>query len=420
MTVLKSLPVVVATVAGAAMIAACHDNGPGVTPPVAVNGDAASFGVWTPGPHDDCTKEIHDSYSVVGPDGKRYPTWHPPIDPATGCHFGHEHGRDPHGSKLYGRIGDIPFGYANEQLDTWDPTGIRHEDHFGHKIEWENDVPFNLGDGVAGSVLKITCNVLTKLHQGTHSKDAFTNNLHELVYYIDCTDGTRLDITVLTAIGTPGEFVEACDNGHHVNVGPATPGNSPDGGGHRRIPDAHCIDQFLRVPAGQQSQFFSALHESWETSTSIRTANGHTLAAFNPYFQVFLPSRFYDPALVSITGRVVDACFHPDSSGQIAHGQLCTQATANGTLDSLPFDDPRSPFNGAHRVVDINGNFLDNKDGPETWYSDPMGGHASHSPFPGSIRQFIARKSSADKFRFDGPGIGDERDYGGHGVHAPN
>ena len=70
--------------------------------------------------------------------------------------------------------------------------------------------------------------------------------------------------------------------------------------------------------------------------------------------------------------------------------------------------------------VDINGNFLDNADGPEVWYTDPMGHHATQSPFPGSIRQFIARKKSSEAFRFDGPGLGDDRDYGGSGVHAPN
>ncbi len=74
-----------------------------------------------------------------------------------------------------------------------------------------------------------------------------------------------------------------------------------------------------------------------------------------------------DPSLASITGRVIDACFHPDANGQLAHGQRCTQASANGTLDSLPDDDPPSPFNRAHRVVDINGNFLDNEDGLEVW-----------------------------------------------------
>src|SRR5205807_1369689 len=83
--------------------------------------------------------EVHNSYSVVGPDRKLYPTWHPPVDPVTGCSFGHDHGRDPRGSALYAEVGPIPFGYANEQLDVYDPANPRHEDHFGHKIEWEND-----------------------------------------------------------------------------------------------------------------------------------------------------------------------------------------------------------------------------------------------------------------------------------------
>ena len=114
---------------------ACHDmtfTTPGGGTPT---GFAASYGIWTPGPRDDCTAEIHNKYSVVGPDGKLYPTWHPPIDPVTGCSFGHDHGRDPRGSALYAFVGPIPFGYANEQLDAYDPANPRHEDHFGHKIE---------------------------------------------------------------------------------------------------------------------------------------------------------------------------------------------------------------------------------------------------------------------------------------------
>ena len=91
---------------------ACTQDLP--SPPlVATNGPSAAFGLWTPGPGDTCTKDIHDQYSVVGPDGKLYPTWHPPVDPATGCTFGHEHGRDPRGSNLYHQVGAIPFGYAN-------------------------------------------------------------------------------------------------------------------------------------------------------------------------------------------------------------------------------------------------------------------------------------------------------------------
>src|ERR1041384_8418198 len=101
-------------------------------------GNAASFGLWSPGANDDCTKAQHDAYSVVGPDHKLYPTWHPPVDPVTGCSFGHDHGRDPRGSALYAEVGPIPFGYANEQLDVYDPANPRHEDHFGHKRSEEH------------------------------------------------------------------------------------------------------------------------------------------------------------------------------------------------------------------------------------------------------------------------------------------
>jgi hypothetical protein len=406
--------------AAGALLAGCGEDTPSTpTPPVAT-GVSVAYDLWRPGPNDDCTAEIHNSYSVVGPDGKLYPTWHPPIDPVTGCHFGHEHGRDPRGSNLYKKYGPIPFGYANEQLAIWDPTGVRNEDHFGHKVEWENNVTFNLGNGVGGSVLQVKCDVLTKLHQGTHSKDAFTNNLHELVYYLDCTDGTRIGMTVMTAIGTPGEMVESCDHEVHVHVGTPTPLNSPDGGGQRTIPDRACIEQFLLVPPGQNSAFSSALHESWQISATLRKASGQFLAGINPYYQVFYPSRFYDASLPNITGRVVDMCFTTEANGDRAHGWLCDQATANGTLASLPFDDPRSPFNGVKRQVDINGNRIANADGPEVWYTDPFGGNAKTAPFPGSIRQVLARMDNTESYQFDGPTLGGDRDYGGQGVHAPN
>jgi hypothetical protein len=170
-----------------------------------------AYGRWEPSSQDTCTKGAHDAFGVEGPDGKLYPTWHPPVDPGSGCTFGHEHGRDPSGSDLFGKVGRIPFGYANEQLDVYDPFSKRHEDHVGHKVEWENDVRMKFGSDAASAVFETHCDVLTKMHQGSHSKDAFTNNLHEVVYHIDCSDGTAFGVTMLTAIGTPGEFVRRCD-----------------------------------------------------------------------------------------------------------------------------------------------------------------------------------------------------------------
>ncbi|HRN96150.1 MAG TPA: hypothetical protein PLD54_01750, partial [Candidatus Levybacteria bacterium] len=181
-----------------------------------------AMGLWTPNPkYDTCTnstdtvriKDIHDSYKVQGPDGKWYPTWHPPVDPTTGCKFRHEHGRDPHASNVfkflqetYGYDADkngkvegaelatagVPFGYVNEQLDVYNTSkginnGMRHEDHVGHKIEWENSLMRQWSTSIGGGTQQrgadsgVRCDFFMKIHQGTHSKDAFTNNMHELI-----------------------------------------------------------------------------------------------------------------------------------------------------------------------------------------------------------------------------------------------
>src|SRR5207344_2124546 len=148
------------------------------------------------------------------------------------------------------------------------------------------------------------------------------------------------------AIGTPGEFTRTCNGNVHVTVGPAVPANSPNGGGQRVIPDRTCVEQFMLVPPGQNSDFNSALHESWQTSNSVRAENGHTLASFDPYFQVFFPSRFYDPAKVDITGRPIEVCYETEANGDHAHGSLCDQSTQNGSVQGLTYDDPRSLFDG--------------------------------------------------------------------------
>ena len=397
------------------VLAACGDSSVGGLDPNGAQGSVAYL-AWKPGPTDTCPIAVHQKFSTVGPDGKLYPTWHPPVDPETGCNFGHEHGRDPHGSNLYSKVGDLPLGFANEQLDTWDPNGRRHEDHYGHKYEWENDVPMRVAS--AGGVLSVKCNIMYKLHQGTHSKDAFTNNLHEVVYHAECTDGTEIHMTIMAAIGTPGGFTRTCD-GARVQVGTPNPANSPNGGGQRVIPDRTCVDQHMLVPSGRVSDDRAALHESWQQNLVLRTAEGRTLANMNPYFQVFQPSRFFDPSKSDITGRPIEMCYFVDSNGDQARGGACGAATQNGTIMGITYDDPRSPFNGIRRVMDMNSLDLDNADGPTVWYTDPFGGHAKTSPFPGSIRQFIARINNRG-LDLSGPGIGSNRNYGGPGVHAPN
>lgn len=397
-------------------LAACgSDHGPAdpgsATP-------SRAFGIWTPGPGETCTKEQHDAYAVVGPDGKLYPTWHSSTGPG-GCTFGHEHGRDPRGSHLHADIGPIPFGYANEALAVSDPANVRDEDHVGHKIEWENGVQLRQASGEAESGA-VQCDVLTKLHQGTHSKDAFTNNVHELAYHLRCEDGSDLHITLLTAIGQPGHFVRSCDRVVSIDAGQPTPANSPVGGGVRLIPDRSCIEQYMLRPPGQPSSFDQALHETWQTESNIRRVDDVSLAFFNPYFQVLLPSRFYDPAIAPTVGRPIDVCYEVTAEGNRASGAPCDESTGGGQLGGVTFDDPRSTFNGAARFVDINVTRIRNIRGPTVWYTDAYGRKAEVTPFTGSVLQTIAQVDRDLGLPVGGPRLGEDRRYAGEGVRSPN
>ncbi len=371
-----------------------------------VVGDAVAFGTWSPSGGDTCTPEIHDRHFTVGPDGLRYPTWHAPVDPASGCTFGHEHGRDPSDSDLHPIVGDVPFGYANQHLEEGGFGAPRHEDHVGHKIEWENDIAMT-----AGAPLAIECDLLVKLHQGTHSPDAYTNNMHEVAYHIRCSDGTGFSATLLTPIGDAGELVVGCDRDVHIAVGAANPPISPDGGGKRAIPDVRCLEERVLAPSDGRPRFDAALRESWEISASLRTASGRTLVAFNPYFQVMDPSRFYDDSVERALGRPVDLCYVAAVRGE----DRCEGLPP----DPIAWDDPRSPFKGVRRFVDVNSNRVRNADGPLVWYTDSLGRNGRTEPFPGSIRQWIAIRDNSG-IDLTGGTIGRSRSYDGLGVHAPN
>ena len=390
------------------LIAGCDDSPQGLGGGGPAQGFSLAYDKWVPGPNDTCTPEVHNKYSVVGPDGLLYPTWHPPIDPETGCTFGHEHGRDPRGSDLYPLVGDLPFGLALPA------------DHVGYKVEWENDVPFHFSGEASSSLLEVRCDVMMELHQGSHGAGAFTINLHEVAIHANCSDQTRVHLTMITAIGHPGEFIASCDRDRTIVAGPPPP-NSPDGGGRRLIPDRACIEEFVLVPEGESSSFGTGVRESWQVSDRIRSEDGRTLVSFNPYFQVRFPARYYDPSAANGLARTLDACFEVAENGERARGGTCDESTNEGTITSMTFDDPRSAFRGARRFVDINSIRISNADGPEIWYTDAFGKNARTEPFPGSIRQFIARIDNERAVSASGPVMGRDRDYGsGREVHAPN
>jgi hypothetical protein len=339
----------------------------------------SSGGDETPVAGQPCPAWVHDRYVTTGPDGKQYPTWHPPVDPEYQCYFGHEHGDDPHTSVLFNEVGMPPFGYVNAI------EGQRKEDHVGNKVFVVND------DTRSGSLL-------VKLHQGTHSPDAFVNNLHELQYHYRNQDGRKLDVMILAAFGRSGEVNIGCGANGTQTIKTGTPTNNL-GSGIRSIPSADCY-VLPHIP-----------YEDWLSGNHITTPDGRELAYFDPHFAVFNPSRYFAPGLANNLGRSVDRC--RELSGTIL--AECQAVKDNATIT---WDTSASPFKGEHREMYVNQNQVQNAAGPNVWYCDPYGGNASTKPFAGSIPQYIS--SSQYTQVLNSLVFGRDNNHDAPGVHSPN
>lgn len=403
---------------------------------------------WAPRAVDTCPVTLHDRFAVIGPDGLKYPTWHPPIvnDPASGepCTFGHEHGRDPGGSDLFDWVSDhfaregreqyagIPFGLATQALEAWGPvagTPLRREDNPGYKVEYRNNVRLYAQNGAD---LATTCDFLVRYHQGSHSADATMNNVHETLYAFRCDDGTELISNAFTRYGNAGEYDRACEPNTVVTT---TDNGYPDGVGRRLIPDRACMNTHFLVQPGRTTSAF-ALWEQWIAENVLHKGSdpesGEVLARFDTRFDIFDPSRFADPdptvtpvpGYATRIGRPIDLCWDTGPTGGRVDRSFtpCTRATDNWTRPSgerLAYDDPGSPFSGSRREIRLRGVKLSNEGGPTRWFTDPYGGNASTVSFPGSICQLIGSTDNSD-----GPDIQEKTyvgpDFAGQSVHAPN
>ncbi|GAA1775538.1 hypothetical protein GCM10009681_53850 [Luedemannella helvata] len=362
----------------------------------------------------ECSWQIHARYWEYGPDGKVYPTWHPPRH-SSGCSFGHEHGHDPRTADLFRTTGFFPFGFTNEQLAPSDPAKQRDEDHVGHKVSVGNNIAARDGDATVK-----TCDVLMKFHQGTHSPDALTNNLHELLFHGRCAyrnNGAVIQakFNVLLPLGHPGGFNvnQDCDGDQREirNVGPVTPANSPDGGGFtgRFIPDSVCAADVL-----DGSKDISDMSEIWTMATFAR--NQGKLAQFELFTIAVVanPSRFFDPQAVNRIRRPIDLCY----SG--AEGRLCdlVRFTTERTGRKIAFDSPSSPFNGALRVISPT-RFVVRNTGPTTIYTNVFGTRMSTTAFPGAIKQYISGNHAADRANINVPFRNFAQNRADK-IHAPN
>jgi hypothetical protein len=78
-----------------------------------------------------CAAWVHDRHTVER-GGRRWATWHPPIDPVHGCAFGHEHGSNPRAFRMFRRTGMPAFGPVGEHAGSEEP-------HPGFKVFVVND-----------------------------------------------------------------------------------------------------------------------------------------------------------------------------------------------------------------------------------------------------------------------------------------
>lgn len=394
-----------------------------------------AYELWKPdGRTDTCPANLHDAYWTLGPDGKVYPTWHPPTQPdgpGAGCGFGHEHGRDPSGSRL--ASWGLPFGYVNEQHAPGDVTSQRHEDHVGHKVDWANDWTFTGTRN--GEQVTLKGDLLVKIHQGTHSGDALRNNLHEVFYYLKLEDGAELRLRFLNAFGPGGSFRVECQNNDPrgqklvIPVGTATPGNSPTtgAGGNRIIPSTTGCP--LLVAEGERTNFRTLL-ESWQMGGGFRSAaldpvtrSRAMRVGISPYLQVLDPSRVHTPdATKEFSLPTVELCYATGAL-QVRGEKACDDARALGRLEQV---DPRSPFRGAVRRLDVGNLGWTNTTTTQVWYTIAIN-NEHREGWPDALPQpdratgrVIEQRIPVGRYTLNG-GVFPVRDHGGaHKVHAPN
>lgn len=137
-----------------------------------------------------CPSEVHERYVTRAPDGTTRPTWHPPVDPLTGCAFDHEHGSDP--SRFIGaqRIGAPAFGWLAARMGMAEP-------HAGFKVYVVNDDR----RGKAWMAL---------LHQGTASPRRAAVSHHTLELWM-VRRRDRAALAKVHAMADFGAFVPDCD-----------------------------------------------------------------------------------------------------------------------------------------------------------------------------------------------------------------
>jgi len=198
------------------LLLAC--NAPQAAPP------AVPPGQPTPVAGQPCPDWVHNRYTVRGPDGELYPTWHPQVDPEFGCYFDHDHGDDPRTSLANPEL--PPFGYVGKL------AGMP-EAHEGFKVFVANRGTRNDEGRVALTSTRIVA------HMGTGGVRRYRVRHHSLMFDLVAPSGHRVSVQGMADTGLVGSICERdrslSDNDPNNDIG-RTVMTLPGAGCHSQNP----------------------------------------------------------------------------------------------------------------------------------------------------------------------------------------
>ncbi len=333
--------------------------------PTAAPSPVSSTGAPAPISSDRC-QALHDSFTATGPDGRQYPTWHPPT--AGGCSFGYEHGDDPRGSPaLNGRA--VLFGYAAVQIG-------HAEAHAGYKVFRQDNVNDSNAPSHTGS------SVLTVLHQGSSSAKRFTADaVHHSVafHYFNPNDGREVHVQMMAPFGT---LLVGCGANDPTMV--------------LRQQQMEELPGFRQVSADKCFNLPSIAYEDWITALYVGRDENRTWTAYiDPHFAIFEPNTY---------------CIVTNGACTLGYSDV----RAGTGADPLSTN---AQFKGTKREAYLNQVWLDNRTGSTSIWTDAHGMLVSRGT-PGAIEQYVAAISSRPLG--NSIAFGRDRDFDDGTVHAPN
>lgn len=284
----------------------------------------------TPVAGEECPAWVHDQYVTTGPDGKEYPTWHPPVDPEYGCVFGHEHGADPRTSNADDSM--PAFGYAAAQIGMNEP-------HEGFKV-----FVINAGDESEGKRAQADYRLV--YHMGTSLVGRYTARFHSFEYDYVARDGSGREFHIYGMSDTTDKVGSTC---------------GPRQGG-RDFSTIGCDD-----PYEIWSFSFRIKHpdDPYTDAMHVRLHASGSVAAFDP-----ITTR--DPADNSRLVYSQDY-YYPDSG-----------------IDPTS---PEARFQGCQREMYGGPNYWNNAGKSTVYYTDAYG-NVQPGPGPNLIRQEVSASQS--------------------------